>query len=485
MATQQQAVEPPLDTTTINRLQGNMGVGTLAMSVLAFSSPLATVAGTMPVLLMFGGNTAPAIYLIMTAMLLIFSVGFVLMSRRIENPGGFYSFVTAGLGKAAGLGGAFLALVGYLFIGYFAPVFFAVTMSGFVVHTLGGPDIPWYWYALAIIVLTTFFAYNRIDLSAKVLTIVMVLEVLIIVVYDVAAFAHNVTSGADFSVSLPRPSDATFGLALLFAIGNFFGFEATVIYREEVKDPARTIPRATYLSVLGIGLFYAATAAAYVAFFGTDGVQTAATTDTANLFHNSIVLLLGKIFADVMTILLITSTLACMLSIQNIAARYGFSLARDHALPRALGHVHPKHNSPYLSALAVGVVWALATILFAALSLPPEQLYVVASGSGTFSVLLLMFIASAAVFVYFLRKRRSAPESVWKSLVAPAISAVFLGVVTVVAIANFPELVGGSGAITVIFMGLTFALFIGGFLYARVLRTRRPDIYARLGRQKY
>ena len=55
-----------------------------------------------------------------------------------------------------------------------------------------------------------------------------------------------------------------------------------------------------------------------------------------------------------------------------------------------------------------GVVWALATVVFAVLALPPEQLYVVASGSGTFSVLLLMFIASAAVFVYFLRKRRDA-----------------------------------------------------------------------------
>lgn len=300
-----------------------MGVGSLMMSVMAFSSPLATVAGTMPVLLMFGGNTAPAIYLILTVMLLIFSVGFVSMSRSIENPGGFYSFVTAGLGKPSGLGGAFLALVGYLFIGFFAPVFFAVTMQSFVVNTLNGPDIPWYWYALAIIVVTTALAYNRIDLSAKVLTTVMILEVLIIVVFDVAAFATNSGAAAGgLSVSLPSLTDATLGLALLFAIGNFFGFEATVIYREEVKNPDRTIPRATYLSVLGIGVFYAIAATAYVAFFGTDGVQDAATADTAGLFHGSVLMLLGKIFADIMTVLLITSTLACMLSIQNIAARY-------------------------------------------------------------------------------------------------------------------------------------------------------------------
>ncbi len=147
------------------------------MNVLAFSSPLTTVAGTLPVMLLFSGQTAPGIYIMVTLMLLIFSVGFVKMSRSVEAPGGFYSFVTAGLGKPAGLGGALLALFGYIFIGFFAPSLFAVTLQSFVVNTLNGPDIPWYWYGLGIIAITTLLAYNRIDLSAKVLTVVMLLEV--------------------------------------------------------------------------------------------------------------------------------------------------------------------------------------------------------------------------------------------------------------------------------------------------------------------
>ena len=48
------------------RLQGNMGVGELVMSVLAFSAPLTTVAGFVPVLLMYSGNTGPAIYIAAT-----------------------------------------------------------------------------------------------------------------------------------------------------------------------------------------------------------------------------------------------------------------------------------------------------------------------------------------------------------------------------------------------------------------------------------
>ncbi|WP_120519845.1 APC family permease [Arthrobacter celericrescens] len=468
-----------------NRLSGNMGVGELVMNVLAFSSPLATVAGTLPVLLMFSGQTAPAIYVLVTLMLLIFSVGFVKMSRSVRGAGGFYSFVTAGLGKPAGLGGAFLALFGYILIGFFAPSFFGVTLQGFVVNTLNGPDVPWYWYALGIIAVTTVLAYNRIDLSAKLLTAVMLLEVAIIVVFDVASFSANgldAVQGVGFA--LPSLTDASIGLALLFAVGNFFGFEATVIYRDEVKNPDKTISRATYLAVIGIGLFYAVAAWAFIAFLGPDSVQAAAESNTVNLFNDAVAALAGKIFADVAMILLITSVLACMLSIQNIAARYSFSLAADHALPPILGRVHPRHKSPYVSALAVGLVWAVATVIFTVLGVAPDALYPIASGSGTFAVLLLMFITSFAVLVYFIRRRGFAPESVWKTIVAPIISVLFLAAITYLAITNYPDLIGGSAVMTVIFMTFTFALFFGGIGYAFFLRSKRPEIYARLGRQK-
>lgn len=467
------------------RLRGNMGVGELVMSVLAFSSPLTTVAGFIPVLLIFSGRTAPGIYLLLTVMLLIFSVGFVRMSRSVENPGGFYSFVTAGLGKPAGLGGAFLALFGYLFIGFFAPSLFAVTLQGFVVETLHGPDIPWYWYALGIIAVTTALAYNRIDLSAKVLTTVMILEVIVVVIFDVAAFASS-GGGAERSIgfALPWIADAGLGLALLFAVGNFFGFEATVIYRDEVRNPERTIPRATYLAVIGIGVFYALAAWAYIAFLGADDAQGAAEANTVNLFNDAATSLIGTIFADIAVVLLITSILASMLSIQNIAARYSFSLAADRALPAFLGRVHSRHGSPHISAISIGLIWGAATVIFTVLGVGPDSLYPIASGSGSFAILLLMFITSVSVLVFFLRRRGSEPASAWKTIVAPLVSAVFLGIITVLAITNYSALIDGSTVLTVVFMTFTFALFAGGAVYALVLRAKRPEIYARLGRQK-
>lgn len=465
------------------RLQGNMGVGELVMSVLAFSAPLTTVAGFVPVLLMFSGNTGPLIYLIATVILVVFSVGFTAMGRVVANPGGFYAFVTQGLGRPAGLGGAFLATFGYFMIGFFAPPFFAITVQSYVENNLNGPHIAWGWYALLIIVATTALAYRRIDLSAKVLTGVMILEVLIVVVFDLVSFAHGTPAGGGGAgLALPWIDDPNIGLALLFVVGNFFGFEATVIFREEVRDPERTIPRATYLAVAGIGIFYAIAAWAYVVYAGAAKVQGDAEANLAGMFNGSLTDLVGKTFVDVVVILLMTSILASMLSIHNVAARYSYSLGTDGVLPKMLGKVHSLHGSPYVSASIIGGLWALGVLAFVLMKTDPNVLYARASGVGSFSVLLLLFAASIAVFAYF--RKNPSTDSRLKTAVAPVVAAIGIGVVAVLAVLNYSDLLGGTGFTTTFFLVFTFALFVLGVVLANVLKVRSPATYQRIGRQE-
>lgn len=461
-----------------------MGVGEVAMSVLAFSSPLTTVAGFIPVLLLFSGHTAPGIYLLLTLVMLVFAVGLVKMGSQVKNPGGFYAFISAGLGKAAGLGGATLSLFGYLLIGFFGAPFFGITVQLWVRDSLGGPDIPWYVWGILGVAITTALAYNKIDLSAKVLTIVMGLEIAAVIIFNIFAFSSGVGAGQNIGFSLPSFGDASIGLALLFAAGNFLGFEATVIYRDEVKNPEKTIPRATYLAVAGIGIFYAIAAWAYIAFLGADNAQAEAEANMVNLFSDSANALIGKTFSDIVTVLLISSVIAAILSIQNVGARYMFTLSKDSALPRFLGRVHPRQRSPYLSALAVGVIWIVATIVFAVAGVAPEVIYPIAVGAGTLALLLLMSVASIAVLVYFIRRRATQPESVWKTIIAPAISVVTLGTIAVLAIVNFPELIAGSVTISTVFIVITFGVAIAGALYALVLKSKKPEIYQQLGSER-
>ena len=70
--------------------------------------------GNVPASLGFGnGIGVPASYVVVTAILTLFSVGFVAMARHITAAGAFYGFISNGLGRVVGLGSGFLALLGY------------------------------------------------------------------------------------------------------------------------------------------------------------------------------------------------------------------------------------------------------------------------------------------------------------------------------------------------------------------------------------
>ena len=59
----------------------------------------------------------------------------------------------------------------------------------------------------------------------------------------------------------------------MLAFGSFVGFEATAIFGEEAKDPRRTVPRATYIAIGAIALFYLLTTWAVVSAYGVDAAR--------------------------------------------------------------------------------------------------------------------------------------------------------------------------------------------------------------------
>ena len=74
---------------------------------------------------------------------------------------------------------------------------------------------------------------------------------------DFAILGTGGASGLSMNIfDMSAVTSGSFTVAVLFCLGSFMGFEATTIYAEEARDPDVTIPRATYLSVLLIGLFF-------------------------------------------------------------------------------------------------------------------------------------------------------------------------------------------------------------------------------------
>jgi hypothetical protein len=97
---------------TLNR---GLGVGSILFMVVAAAAPMSVVAGSMPVLIGVSDSTGmPVYYLMSTLVLILFSVGYVSMSKYVRNAGAFYSYVQAGLGRMVGVGASALAVLAYL-----------------------------------------------------------------------------------------------------------------------------------------------------------------------------------------------------------------------------------------------------------------------------------------------------------------------------------------------------------------------------------
>lgn len=466
-------------------LQGNIGTFSLIMSVVAFSAPLMTVCGVCPLMLAYGGNSAPVTYFICMIVLILFSIGFVKMGLYMQNPGGFYAYISAGLGREPGLGAAFLAVIGYFFAGFVGPCYFPMVLTNYI-RNLGGPDIPWWIIGIIYMLLIIFLDYRKVDLSARVLTVVMFAECIVVIVFDIVSFIqHPGAVNGGIGLSLPNITDpaSQFGVSMNFIFGTFFGFEGTIIYREEVRNPNKTLPRACILTVLFIGIFYGLSTWAFVAFYGADAVQSIAAGNIDTLFETSMVALFGRIVMDVITIMVLFSMFASTLSVVNISSRYLYSLGKDGVLPGFLGSVHQKHASPYAAVLVVGSIYTAAVILLGVFGLEPLTVYPRVSGIGTFCIMLLICIAAVSIVAYF-RRNPLEERCIFSTLIAPIIGIIGVCTCTYFALANYGDLIGGGIRLSAIFLILTVAAFIFGLIYAFHLKKNRPEIYLNIGRQR-
>ena len=205
-------------------------------------------------------------------MLLLFSVGYAAMSQRVTNTGAFFAYVGRGLGRNAGIASAFVSIVAYLAV--------QLAIYGFFGGVLGGllPFLPWWAWALIAWLVVTGLSVLSVDVGAKMLGVMLILELLALVITAVAILANGGPEGPNFLASfapdkiLAGGLAGSAGIALAFAFASFIGFEATAIYGEESKEPKRIVPRATYLAVITITVLFALVSFAMVTGMGASTV---------------------------------------------------------------------------------------------------------------------------------------------------------------------------------------------------------------------
>ncbi len=471
---------PPASDPSGSLRRGVLGTGSLVFTVVAAAAPLTVMAGIAPLAIMVGGIGAPAGYIAAGIALTIFAVAFTRMTRHVGSAGAFYAYIAKGLGRVWGLAAALLALVSYnaLQIGVYG--LFAVQAKATLADVFG-LDVPWPVIALVAIALVLVVAWLGIDVGAKVLGVLLVLESGILLLMAIGVLAHGGAAGLDAKSFTPGAIFSPgMGGVLAFSFAAFMGFESTVLYRREARDPERTIPRATYVAVGFMAVFYCFIVWSVIQAFGSEQAVAAAGGDTAGLFFTAITTYVGPWAATLMRLLVVSSVYAAQLAFHNAITRYTHALAQDGVLPAWVGKVHPRFGSPYRASIVQTVLAIVVISVFAVAGADPyTKLLLWVNTPGVIGVLVLQVLAAIATVAYFLRRNRSASTPL--VVAAGIVSSLLLTVATYILVSSVGMLTNASTTVNVVLVSIVPAALLAGGLLAVWLRARRPAMYARVG----
>jgi amino acid transporter len=421
----------------------------------------------------------------------LFSVGYAAMSQRVTNAGAFFAYIGRGLGRHAGIASAFVSILAYVAIQLAIFGFFGAVMAGQV------GVLPWWAWTLIAWAVVTVLSLLRVDVGAKVLGVLMLLELTSLIVTSIAILANGGPEGVNFWASFNPTAivagglAGSAGIAFAFAFASFIGFEATAIYGEESRDPKKVVPRATYLAVGVITVLFAVTAFAMVTGMGASHVvaRTAELStvakvplaDPAAVLFSLATQYIGPWMATVMSILVLSSLFAGLLAFQNAASRYLFAMGRGGVLPARLGTVN-RRGAPAAASVLTSVLTGLVIAVFALFQLDPVlNLFYWFSGLAVVAIVLIEVLVCIAIMVYFRRNRGE--ENIFQTIIAPVLATVGLVLGEYLLMSRFGLLAGtvaegvdptvtswGLSPIGWVLVLLPFALLGAGYVVSR-LRT--------------
>jgi amino acid transporter/GNAT superfamily N-acetyltransferase len=465
-------------------LAGNrLDVAAVTFIIISAAAPLTAITGVATIAFATTGAIGlPIAYLVVAAILMIFAVGYVAMSRHVANAGALYTYVARGLGRVPGVSASFVAVLAYSVLPLSLYGGVGAVFAGFLEARLGW-TVPWWMIALLTWIVVTALGVLRIDFNSRVLAILLVSETLVVLLFDFVELGNPAGGAVSFAALSPSQLFAPgVGTLLVTAFLGFLGFEGSAVYSEEARDPKRTIARATYIAVAGVGILYSLSTFALTVVVGPDQIVAAAGRDQTDLMFNVGANYLGSAFVDIGHVLFITSLFAALISFHNTASRYLFALGRERVLPAKLGLTSGRTGAPYYGSLTISAL-SLFTILVFAVSGgdPLHHLFFIFAQYGALGVLMLLAATSFSVIGYF--RRNQTAEAPWRRIIAPAIGGVFLTIVLILVLDQYGSLLGlPPGHVLNWLLPVSFLIAAGaGAAWGLHLRNNRPDVYRSIG----
>jgi len=358
------------------------------------------------------------------------------LAARYPSSGGSYLYGRERLGEWPGF------LAGWSFVvGKTAScAAMALTFAAYAVPAAWQRPVA----ALAVVALAVVgcLGVTRTARLARVIIAVVLSVIALVLVAGLVAGGPTSAGGSIGGVVDTTPYGVLQSAGLLFFA--FAGYARIATMGEEVRDPARTIPRAILLALGGALVVYALVAVTLLGVLG-EARLGGSTAPLADIVREA-----GWSWAvPVVGIGAAAACLGALLALLAGIGRTSLAMAREGDLPRGLAVVHPRHRVPQRAEIAVAAV-------VVALVLTVDLRGVV--GFSSFGVLLYYVVANAAAVTQGRADRRY-PRAMQVLGIA--------GCLVLVATLPLPSIAAGAGVLAVGVAGRAIVL-------ARRRRMRSP-----------
>ena len=330
------------------------------------------------------GATAPIAYVLCAVAMSLIVLCMAEAGSRVSMTGGPYAYIQVAFGPFAGFVAGFLLWMLLTFV-MAAVATVLVGNLGVLVPALASRAAS---AAVLVLIYAVFAAVNifGVERGARVntaLTIAKLLPLFLLIAGGLFAI------DADNLAIVNPPDLPTLARSSILLIFAFAGIEAALVPGGEVKDPARTVPRAILLAMVAITALYAA-----LQFVAQGVLGPALATSKAAPLAEAAGVALGGWARQLLLVGAVISMLGHAGAMILAAPRMLFAFARDGLLPSALTRLHPIHRSPFVAILV-----QCAVVLALAITSTFERLAILASLS------ILVLYGTCCIATWELRRR--------------------------------------------------------------------------------
>ncbi|MFI1679498.1 APC family permease [Streptomyces sp. NPDC020607] len=400
-------------------LRRSLGFRDLVVYGLLFIAPMAPV-GVFGALDAKSHGAVALVYLIATVAMAFTAFSYAQMVRVVPQAGSVFAYARAGLGKGPGFIAGWMAMLDYLLIPAVAYLFSGIAMNSLV------PSVSrWVWTALAVLITTALNLWG-VRTAARVGFAVLALEVVVLLVFVVAAAVVLIRDGAQRDWLSPLTGDGSQGASALsavvgavsIAVLSYLGFDAIASFAEEVTGGSAKVARAVLVCLALAGFLFILQTYLVALLEPLSSAELASDPGKqGTAFYDAVDSAAGSWLHDLVAASKAIGAAFAALAGQAAAGRLLFAMARDRRLPKALSKTDS--GTPRVALLCAAVITMVAAVWAARRDDGMDHLVSVVDIGALTAFLLL----HASVVGWFALRHRDTAFSLWRHVLVPVLGA--------------------------------------------------------------